>query len=218
MHWWTAGMRRIIWTLAGEVTGRVLDVGCGPGWLLREMPTGVWAVGVDWMSRPVEGRPVVEAEAGRLPFADGMFDLILALDLLEQRSVEPAQAMAEAHRVLRCGGRLLARVPAHPWLYGPHDHFWGGSHRYRRAEVAALIGRAGFSILRLTYANSLLFPPAVVVRLLARAGLFGGDDFRPMPAGFNRLLLGFLRLEARWLRQNDLPPGLSLICLAERIA
>ncbi len=213
-HWWAAGMRRVTWAPIEPITGPVLDVGCGPGWLLRELPAGVFGVGVDLRPQLAGARPAVKAEAGRLPFPAAAFDLALALDLLEQRGVEPAPALAEIRRVLRPGGRLLVRVPAHPWLRGPHDDFWGGARRYRRAELAALVAGAGFIVRRLTYANGLLFLPEMAVRLAARAGLLGGDDLRPMPARLNRLLLLLLTAEARWLRHHDLPMGLSLVCLA----
>jgi SAM-dependent methyltransferase len=111
----------------------------------------------------------VKAEAGRLPFPAAAFDLALALDLLEQRGVAPAQTLVEIRRVLRPGGRLLVRVPAHPWLLGPHDAFCGGARRYRRAELVALIVGADFTILRLTYANGLPFAwPRGPVCLAAR--------------------------------------------------
>jgi len=209
-------MRRITWALLGEVGGRLLDVGCGPGWLLKELPPAAWGVGVDRRREQVVAHPFVLADAGRLPFADRTFDLVLALDLLEQGGLDPVQALVEARRVLLSGGRLLIRVPAHPWLLGPHDAFWGGVRRYRRGELAALVRRAGFTVRRLSYANGLLFPAEVFVRLLARLGLIAGDDLRGLPRPLNRLLAGILTLEATWLRRHDLPLGLSLVCLAEK--
>ena len=156
----------------------------------------------------------MQADAGMIPFRAGAFDLVLALDLLEQQGVNPEMALKEIRRVLRPGGRLLARVPAHPWLYGPHDREWGGARRYRRAELRALIQGAGFSVHRLTYANSLIFPLAALVRLGGRAGLLR-DDLLWLAEPFGGFLLGLLRSEARWLRKRDLPAGLSLVCLAE---
>jgi len=204
--------------LPGQARGRVLDVGCGPGWDLAALPEGLFGVGLDrvmtWLGCP----PLVQGDAKRLPFAAGAFDLVLALDLLEQEGLSPDQALREACRVLRPGGSLLVRVPAQPWLYGPHDRTFGGARRYRRQELGAMVEDAGFRISRLTYANSLLFPAEAISRLLQRAGIISGDDLCPVPGPVNRCLTWALALEAHWLVTHDLPFGLSLLCLAERPA
>ena len=202
----------------GQAGSRVLDVGCGPGWDLAALPEGLFGVGLDrvmtWLGCP----PLVQGDAERLPFAAGAFDLVLALDLLEQEDLSPDQALREACRVLRPGGSLLVRVPAQPWLYGPHDRTFGGARRYRRQELGAMVEDAGFRISRLTYANSLLFPAEAISRLLQRAGIISGDDLCPVPGPVNRCLTWALALEAHWLVTHDLPFGLSLLCLAERPA
>jgi len=210
--------------MLGDARGRLLDLGCGPEWNRAELPPGVWGVGVDravhLVHRPTaqavltRSEPFVQADAGILPFRAGSFDLVLALDLLEQQGVDSEAVLWEVRRVLRSGGCLLVRVPAHPWLYGPHDRDWGGTRRYRRAELKALIQGAGFNIRRLTYANSFIFPLAVVVRLGGRAGLLK-DDLLWLAEPFGGFLLRVLGSEARWLQERDLPTGLSLVCLAQ---
>jgi SAM-dependent methyltransferase len=224
-------MRRITWALLGDERGRLLDVGCGPEWGRIALPPGVWGVGLDredhFIGRPsstvrgpaartVRSEPesFVQADAGILPLRAGSFDLVLALDLLEQQGVKPDAVLQEIRRVMRPGGCLLARVPAHPGLYGPHDRNWGGARRYRKAELEALMRGAGFNIRRLTYANGFVFPFAVLVRLGGRAGLLRGD-LLGLAQPFGGLILRALSLEARWLRRRDLPIGLSLVCLAE---
>lgn len=209
-------MRQATWALLGQVTGPLLDVGCGPGLTLAELPPDAWGVGLDLRAGEGLLRPFVMADAHRLPFGAASFDVVLALDLLEQRGVNPAVILAEVWRVLRPWGRLLVRVPAHPWLFGPHDLLWGGSRRYRKRELAALVAQAGFHICRLTYANCILFPAEALLRLLARIGLAPNHEGWPLPAPLNGLLLMILKWEARWLRRRDLPMGLSLLCLAEK--
>jgi len=214
-HWWTVGMRRITWALLGQFRGRLLDIGCGPGWLIAEHPAGMWAVGLDLELRFAAARPMVRGDACQLPFPDRTFDVVTALDVLEQECVDAEATLVEARRVIALGGRLLARVPAYPELYGPHDLFWGGARRYKRPELGDLVRHAGFTVRRLTYANSLLFLTGAATRLAARWGWLGGNDLRPLPAPVNHLLAGMLTLEARWLRTHDFRAGLSLICLAE---
>ena len=57
--------------------------------------------------------PGVAADACRLPLADGSFDLVVLTALLEHL-VEPSECVAEAARVLRTGGRIVAWVPWDP--------------------------------------------------------------------------------------------------------
>src|SRR5581483_3138732 len=75
-------------------------------------------------------------------------------------------ALREFARVLRPGGLALVRVPAHDWLRGAHDLAVHTRHRYRRDELGAKLGAAGFVVERLSYANFLLFPLAPAKRLL----------------------------------------------------
>jgi SAM-dependent methyltransferase len=51
--------------------------------------------------------PVVRADATALPFADGVFDVAVAVNVLDHLP-EPTLAIAEAHRVLAAGGTLAA--------------------------------------------------------------------------------------------------------------
>jgi arsenite methyltransferase len=110
---------------------RVLDMGCGRGAVLlmaaRLLPAGR-AVGLDlWRSVDQSGNTMeatlanAEAEGvrdrvelhtddmRRMPFADGTFDVVLSS--LAIHNIHPAegrdQAVSEAVRVLRPGGRLL---------------------------------------------------------------------------------------------------------------
>ena len=87
----------------------VLEVGCGTGHFSRWLDDqGLAVVGLDLSpvmlaeARALDGVPLVRGDARRLPFADGVFDLvafITTLEFLEQ----PREALAEALRVARCG-------------------------------------------------------------------------------------------------------------------
>jgi SAM-dependent methyltransferase len=90
---------------------RVLDVGCGDGPLREELPAGPLLVGLDAAAAMVLAHPapVLRAEAARLPVAGTSFDAVTALDVLSHLA-DPRPALAEARRVLRPGGTLLASV------------------------------------------------------------------------------------------------------------
>jgi 2-polyprenyl-3-methyl-5-hydroxy-6-metoxy-1,4-benzoquinol methylase len=101
----------------------VLDVGCGPGTitidLARRVAPGV-VVGVDVSEAPLEGaRKEAEAQrldnvrfgvanVGRLPFADGTYDVVHAHQLL-QHLADPVAALSEMARVCKPGGIVAVR-------------------------------------------------------------------------------------------------------------
>lgn len=97
-------------------TGRVLDVGCGPGWYVAgAAELGVAAVGLDLSVGMVAQAAVaypaalgwIAGDAARLPVADHAFDAALALHML-YHVPDPAAAVAELRRVVRPGGTVLA--------------------------------------------------------------------------------------------------------------
>src|SRR5262249_37958508 len=104
------------------VGDRVLDVGCGPGHLLRELlETGHRAYGVD-LSSPMFIRAhrelaragcldaVLAADARALPFIDCSFDPIGPT--CPTPVVRDPQLWAEAARLLRAGGRCIVVLGA----------------------------------------------------------------------------------------------------------
>ena len=224
---WAGGMAAVTLALlrgAGLPPGaRVLDAGCGGGAMLCALQDAGQpkAVGVDLHPAALLGdgtraAPVAGGDLHRLPFGDGCFDAVLALDSFDQEEVMLADALGEARRVLRLGGVLLLRVSAYPWLHGAHDTAFGTGKRYAREEMLAAVREAGFAVLRATHANALLAPPVAALRLAQR------DELHPQAEGLygsgaaNRLLGAALRMEARWLARRDLPCGLSLFVLGEK--
>jgi SAM-dependent methyltransferase len=113
--------RQLVRDALGVTPGEhILDVGCGPGFYVAELLERVGSdgsvVGID-SSRPMlavaahrcEGHDNVsfhEADATSLPVASASFDAALSVQVLEYVADVPA-ALAEMHRVLRAGGRLV---------------------------------------------------------------------------------------------------------------
>jgi SAM-dependent methyltransferase len=107
-------------------TGDVLDIASGDGVLAELLsPHAKQYVCIDTSTRVVAAAgerlrrfPNVEVREGdmhALPFKDGSFDLVVLMHALTYSS-KPAQAVAEAARVLRKGGRLLLSS------LGKHEH------------------------------------------------------------------------------------------------
>jgi SAM-dependent methyltransferase len=229
-HWWFIGRRRIVLTLLaahlsrGEGGGRrVLDLGCGTGTMLAHLRRFGEVQGVDADERAVKfcrsrGEDRVQLLRARtLPFPDHTFDLVTALDVLEH--IEDDQgALREVARVLRPGGTLLATVPAYGWMWGAQDEISHHFRRYTAGQLEKLICRARFETERLTYFNTILFPPIAAIRVARRVWPRESDtrsDFEmTQPGVVNRMLSGVFSSEARWLRRRDLPVGVSLLAVA----
>lgn len=92
--------------------GRVLELGAGPGLLStyarQKRPDLRWTA-TDILAAPWND---VAADALRLPFADGIFDGMVGLDVLHHLA-RPAAFFSEAARVLSPDGRLTM---VEPWV------------------------------------------------------------------------------------------------------
>jgi SAM-dependent methyltransferase len=229
-HWWFIGRRRIVLTLlaahlagGGDAGRRVLDLGCGTGTMLAHLRRFGEVEGVDADERAVKfcrsrgERRVQLLQAPTLPFPDHAFDLVTALDVLEHIEDDEG-ALREVARVLRPGGTLLATVPAYGWMWGAQDEISHHFRRYTAGQLRKLIGRVRFETERLTYFNTILFPPIAAIRVARRVWRGESDtrsDFEmTQPGVVNRMLAGVFSSEARWLLHRDLPVGVSLLAVA----
>lgn len=90
----------------------VLDVGCAEG-VLSAAVTDSRLVGLDASMTLLRGHPAprVLGDAVALPFRDGVFDAVTAINMLYHLP-DPVVALREAHRVLKPGGLLLAATIA----------------------------------------------------------------------------------------------------------
>jgi SAM-dependent methyltransferase len=230
-HWWYVGMRRITLALLDDTYGgradlSILDAGGGTGGTAvylgrygRVTAIDLSPLALDYCRArglPRLGRASVTA----LPFAAGSFDLVTSFDVLYHRAVgDPRDALREFQRVLRPGGRLLLRLPAYDRLRGRHDAVIHTARRFSARPLAESLHEVGFAVRRLTYANTLLFPVALVKRLLERQTEDSDhSDVNPQPGPLNGALTAVLSAEAGWLRRRDLPFGLTVVALAERVA
>jgi SAM-dependent methyltransferase len=225
-HWWFAAKHRIVLAMlrrflsAGNGRARVADVGCGCGRMLELLLRDYDATGIDASPVAVEfakqrNVPVVQvALPDGLTLPDGAFDAVLMLDVLEHLEDDVTSAAAVG-RLLRPGGILLLTVPAFQWLYGPHDVAHHHKRRYNRAQLADVLRRAGFRVRYISYYNTLLFPLALVPRLLGRAKPGQQVSTAPPAAPINAVMQTIFAGERHVLGRLSLPFGLSLIAVAE---
>jgi SAM-dependent methyltransferase len=112
---------------------RALDVGCGPGALTAELVERLGADAVravdpsaSFVAAARERLPGVDigqSAAERLPFADGVFDAVLA-QLVVHFMADPVAGLREMGRVTSAGGTVAACVWDHAGGRSPLAVFW----------------------------------------------------------------------------------------------
>lgn len=229
-HWWFVSRRRLAielikrWTESSSCS-RILDVGCGSGGNLKSL--GQWGpvIGLDVSPLPLDlarrrrSPRLVQASGLALPYPNATFDLVTAFDVLYHRWVSDDQSfIGELYRVLRPGGWLLVTDSALPALWSAHDEIYYARQRYTLSDMREKLSRVGLQPCFCSYANMLLLPITMAIRLLQRPfPATGSLELRPPPKWLNQLLIATRDLELSWLRRGGvLPAGSSLICLSQK--
>jgi len=140
--------------------GRLLDVGCGPGFLLRVARDRGWEpTGIDPSPFSVERARTegIEAHQGMLEdlaLPEASFDAITLMQVIEH-VVDPRALLAECRRLLRPGGALVVATPnpgsllaqvkreAFNYWIPPVHCVW-----YTPGALRRVLGRAGFGGVR----------------------------------------------------------------------
>lgn len=171
--------------LAGPLRGkRLLDCGCGAGsYALEYARLGATTVGVEYQREKLQGATLARglllmaADAGALPLASERFDVAVLNEVLEHVP-DQRQVLAELHRVLAPGGRLVLMSPNRLYPFESHGvtlrlgsrplpahtpfvpyvplalgtrlfEYW--ARNYWPWELQALVRGAGFRIVRTGY-------------------------------------------------------------------
>lgn len=226
-HFWRKAKRKLVlgWLDDMSPAGRVLDIGGAASLITRELKRYGSVTVVEPDGEMVEiGRESSEIDVlqGGFPGlpVNGSFDLITLLDVLEHLDDDRA-ALAEIRRLLCPGGLFLLTVPAYMWLWTDHDVALHHKRRYTRSELHALLGEAGFDVLRISYYTSFLLPVMAAQRMVGQMGLRRASRAtRPAvyrvktpPPLVNRACGAIMAFERWLLRRYRLPAGGAIIAL-----
>lgn len=162
---------RDLQTVLPQVSGTIVDVGCGAQPYRSLVPITAKYIGIDSIaSKDHFGYDVPDTRyfsGDYWPVPDASADFVLCTETLEHVP-DPRQFLREAFRCLAPGGTILLTVPfAARWHFIPHD-YW----RFTPSGLDRLLGEAGFVNTRV-YArgNALTVACYKVMALILRLAL-----------------------------------------------
>ena len=232
-HFWFQARNRIIRRvfrqyLADRARPRVLEVGCGTGFVLQGLAaegryelTGLEAqlAGLRYACRRLPAVEFVQADARDLPY-DAAFDAVGAFDVIEHVTEDEA-VLASIRRAVKPGGIVVVTVPQHKWLWSGTDQQAMHKRRYTRSELSAKLRAAGLELVRCTSFVTTLMPVMVVSRLTKRPSAAAGaqtDLYELEISGVaNGLCAAAMRIDEALIGMGlSLPVGGSLLAVARK--
>ena len=133
--------------------GAVVDIACGLGYALESLSHGrshVFALDLAWLPLRALNAPgqvqKIQADAARLPFANGSLNVVLAFQLIEHVPIPVArEILSEIQRVLAAGGRGFVTTPNARWRLLPGQRPWNPYHviEYSARAITRLCDAAG---------------------------------------------------------------------------
>jgi ubiquinone/menaquinone biosynthesis C-methylase UbiE len=226
-HWWYRALHRLIFQfleleLPDWRDKEILDVGCGTGAILQRLDKPDRNVGIDLAPEAISFcrqrglNNVRQGDIHALPFSGASFDAVICSSVLYHQWVTDLDcAMREMHRVLRPGGLVLINVPAFAFLHSHHDEAVMTARRFRKPEIRSLLLNQNFTIRRLTYWTTLLFPLAVAARTLGASDM--GRDFETAQTSLTqRVFAQVMNFELGLLPKISFPFGVALLAVARK--
>lgn len=235
-HFWFSGrnavIRKIIsQTYPGYRGKHLLEIGCGTGYVLRELDAmGFRVTGIDMHK---EGLVYAKKRVPKATLVRGdlftyvpckLFDAVGLFDVVEHIE-EDVEALQHCARLLSSHGRLFLTVPAREELRSVYDDISGHKRRYTIRTLSDVVEKAGFRIRCIGYFGFFQYLPHLFMKrftLQKRSGsapdtlsVLQRVVWQP-PVFLNWLLLKSFDLDMAVSRWMKLPIGTSLIVSAEK--
>lgn len=156
---------RARWCATGLPPGRVLDIGCGDGWMLNTLHQAGWDVTgterCEQRAAPARnlGVDVRIGDVARCDFPAASFDLVILWHSLEHLH-DPLGTLVEVRRLMRPLGRLVVAVPnAESWQAQVAGHHWvhldvpRHLYHFDSTTLELMLRRAGFQVQRWSWSS-----------------------------------------------------------------
>ena len=227
-HWWFVIRKNIVLDFIDRFIikkdqMKVLDIGCGSGLMLNSLSDVGQTFGMDMsdeaiiFSKEISNCRVEKgALPDQLPYQESFFDLVTALDVIEHidNDIDSIKAI---HTLLVPGGKAIFTVPAYMFLWSAHDEVNHHKRRYTLRELNEKLVQADFTVEKITYYNTFLFPVIFLVRMLNNILNRDGASDMDMPGRvMNCVLKKIFSFEKYLLRYFDLPFGVSVLAIVRK--
>jgi len=227
-HWWFVSKKKIVLDVIDRYVPtndnhKILDIGCGSGLMLNALEQIGDTYGMDMSDDAINFSKEIfsgTVKKGMLPdsipYDEGYFSLVVALDVIEHVNDDRASLTAIRSHIAE-GGMAVISVPACMFLWSEHDVLNEHKRRYTLEELKGKLIDAGFTIEKISYFNTFLFPLISLVRminnLLKRKGASEID--LPHPA-INYIVEKIFSLEKYFLRIMNFPIGVSVLAVVRK--
>ena len=227
-HWWFVTKKKIVLDTIDKFSTKnknrkILDIGCGSGLMLNSLQQIGQTYGMDMSDEAInfskeifDGKVERGSLPNQIPYENNFFDLITALDVIEHVD-QDIESLQEMRARLVEGGKAIITVPAYMFLWSAFDEMNEHKRRYTLPELKSKLLQAGFTIEKISYFNTLLFPIVYIVRMLNNALKRNGASDIDMPKKeLNYVLTQIFGIEKYLLRFMSLPFGVSILAVVKK--
>ncbi|WP_341915038.1 class I SAM-dependent methyltransferase [Polaromonas sp. YR568] len=227
-HWWFVTKKEIVLDAIDSHVNRhekvnILDIGCGSGLMLCALADVGQTFGMDMSDEAINFSKEIfkgQVEKGflpdQVPYPENFFHLITALDVIEHVD-EDVNALRAMRSRLTANGKAIITVPAYMFLWSAFDEMNEHKRRYTLTELKTKLMQAGFTIEKISYFNTILFPIVFLVRMFNNIlGRDGASDVDMPSAPVNSLLRWIFGLEKYLLKILNLPFGVSILAVVKK--
>lgn len=227
-HWWFVTKKKIVLDFIGRHLSksgdiRVLDIGCGSGLMLNALQSVGQTFGMDMSDEAISfskeifsGKVAKGLLPDQIPYEENFFDLITALDVIEHID-QDIDSLVAIRACLVADGKAVISVPAFRFLWSAFDELNEHKRRYTLTELNTKLIQAGFTVERITYFNTLLFPIILGVRMLNNVMKRDGISDVNMPNSYLNFVLGkIFGIEKYLLKFINLPFGVSILAVVKK--
>jgi SAM-dependent methyltransferase len=227
-HWWFVTKKRIVLDIIKKYQKKkndlkILDIGCGSGLMLNSLEDLGKTYGMDMSDEAIRfSKEIFNGDIKKgflpnhIPYKSNFFDIIVALDVIEHIDND-IDSLKAIRACLSRNGKAVFTVPAYMFLWSAFDEMNEHKRRYTLSELKIKLLQAGFTVEKISYYNTILFPLIFIVRKLNNIlKRDGASDLEMPPSALNFILKKIFGVERYLLNFLSLPFGVSILAVVKK--